>query len=443
MRSLRHLLCLALLSCLAACGGSASENADTSVTADTTVFSDTADDSEVQAPPPIGTESFTAAWLATDRYSTDAPALFSITHQGGQVNNWTNILDCTNGCVPSPTLDAVLQVDSQTVDGASVTLVQVSPSLVLGGKTTLSTGALNWRFDGGFLYLFEKQGSTFNLFRISTATPQSTAQLTAIAAFKPSNADSYRGGFVVRKGQVVVLYATIGGAELHHLDTTKNGATFQKIASLGEGQGGTGSQYSESDPLAIAPDGSKLVYFVSADNKVSAWVRSLTGGNPLGPITFTPKQLYGCNAASSTGNYIRPVGTPAFSPDGKTIYFLVSSKDNLAVTEACKDYKTASSTTVIRPETDILRIDTSLAASTLKNLTQNPKLDDESNMVLDDFVLGPQGKTLVLIGSPANAGNNRSRSDREIWRLNVDGGDRVQLTDDGKWLPLAGSLVAR
>lgn len=196
---------------------------------------------------------------------------------------------------------------------------------------------------------------------------------------------------------------------------------------------GTGSEYSDEDPIAISPDRTLLQTFTVAEGKLRAWVyHTKEAVEPLwSNLTQVPSgSSYKnniCAHMTEDWQYAYVKAQPRFSADGKSVYYLGRSE--------CNDLG--------KPETDLLEIPIDVigngkpvSANDVRHITKNPKNSTSDNTVIDDFDLCPGGKTLVFNATPnfdkggekLGDDSQTARKDREIYFIGVDGCGKMQVT---------------
>lgn len=198
---------------------------------------------------------------------------------------------------------------------------------------------------------------------------------------------------------------------------------------------GTGSEYSDQDPLALSPDNSLLQTFTVAEGKLRAWVYHTK--EEVAPLWSNLTQVPTgsnyknniCAHMTEDWQYAYVKGTPRFSADGKSIYYLGRSE--------CND--------LAKAETDILEIPVAVigngkpvSAADIRNITNNPKDSTVDNTVITDFDLCPGGKTLVLNATPTfdkqkkklGDDSQTARKDLELYLIGADGCGKKQVTTE-------------
>ena len=198
---------------------------------------------------------------------------------------------------------------------------------------------------------------------------------------------------------------------------------------------GTGSEYTDEDPVAISPDHKVLQSFSVAEGKLRAWVyKTMEKTTPLwSNLTSIPSgsnyKNNICMHMTESWQYAYVKALPRFAPDGDSVYYLGFSD--------CNDLG--------KPETDILELPLDVIGSgkpigdgDIRNVTNNPKDSTVENTVIETFDLCPGGKTLVLSATPRvnkqgqvlKNDSQTAKKDTEIYYIGTDGCGKKQITTD-------------
>ncbi len=253
---------------------------------------------------------------------------------------------------------------------------------------------------------------------------------------------TYKGHFRVGdNGRSMVMLNTTIRSVL--VSMWKEGTGIVKLDFICKfgGQGncqGTGSEYTDTDPVAIDPTGRYVAFFTSADR----WQR-IHLYDTLGGVTGTSSIV----AEVDSGGYVenackdgvladwqwrRVVSDAYFTPDGSEIVFI--GENDCPVNGAQPD----------KPRANIYRIKvaTLLSGKTLEegdvfDVTKSPFGDVTLNRRPSAFQISPDGATIVFTGTTSYDsggsliadGGSRQRSDREVYRIRLDGTNIEQLTN--------------
>lgn len=191
---------------------------------------------------------------------------------------------------------------------------------------------------------------------------------------------------------------------------------------------GTGSQYTDHDGVGISPDGKTIVLVTIVGNSLRVRKYKLESSEAS---TFSNLvTVSGTNYKKSVCLNLKPwqhaevKGNPAFSADGKTLFFLGYSK--------C-----AGGTE--KPWTDIMsvpidKIGGPISEGDLTNWTNNPREHSPDNLYIRSFMLSPKKNFFVLGASPLYASSGermtnkdkRHEKDTEVFVMPVQKGAKMQ-----------------
>ena len=314
-------------------------------------------------------------------------------------------------------------------------------------KANPLTGVVDLHFAGDYLYyskLFRTEGPSqqFEIWRVSLANP---AERTALFVFPPDEVltgSIYRGRFFVNPdgSELVLLNPTIRSQAVFawrdgHIDQLD-----YICPMMGSGVCvGTGSEYTDVDPVAISRDGRFVAAFVVAGRELRVRLYDLED-----PGTVPYKNLAQVSADAvykvaiceqkEPWQFAYVTGQPHFTHDGAGIYYVGRSD--------CGSEK---------PETDVLRLDVArileprpLEEGDILNVTATAKTGGPEQIVVSHLDLSPDGTVLVFSGTPMYqdngellvAASSRHRNDVEVWLQGISGGGLTQLTNDKKWLAI-------
>ncbi len=367
---------------------------------------------------------------------------------------------CNFGCVVDRALQWIaVSVKKPAGDGFTFQLGRFDAQLnVAMVKGIFMKEIIDFKFAGNFLY-YSKQhycDGAHCQYEIYRRQLEPIGQEESLFIFPPEsdpdwpNHSNFKGHFKTSQdGQVVVILGTTirsnriymwKAGNLHELDYICNHLVNGECI-------GAGSEYTDTDPVAISPDNSKIAAFTVAERDLRLRVYD----------TATLEQKYlnlfsvtaGTYFADVCGQLQNPiwefknvVGNPMFSPDGNSLYFIANN-----------DCKVVSSDS--KPLTDIMMLDlgvvgdgTPFTQEDFINITNNPSDSGPENQVIESFELSPSGKTIVFTGSPRYtfAGppdepimqplpddSKRAKKDFEIWLIGTTGAGKTQLTDENKF----------
>ena len=377
---------------------------------------------------------------------------------------------CKYGCVVDPSLQWIaVSIKKPSALGFTFQLGRFDAQLkvaMVKGKPLKDV--VDFKFAGNFLY-FTKQyeGSCdgvhcqYQFFRVQL---DPMGQIEDLFIFPPDSDDdwpqhsNYKGHFKASLdgSALVILGTTIRSVRIY---LWKSGNLHEVDYICNQMVGGqcigAGSEYTDTDPVAISPDNSKLAAFTIAekDLRLRLYDTETLQQKQLAlfsvPATV-PKDTYlagVCDGLALTGEpwrFKRVVGDPRFSPDGSSIFFISHTDCGMLTPDA-------------KPHTNVLMMDlaavgdgTAFEESDFVNVTKNPNSDLPENIVIESFAVSASGKTVVLSGTPRYKfvvvddplnpmlqpllpDEKRARKDQEIWLVGASGAGLTQITDDKKF----------
>lgn len=253
----------------------------------------------------------------------------------------------------------------------------------------------------------------------------------------------YKGHFTVSQDgrSMVVLNPTIRSVGVY---LWKQGTGFVKLDFLckfgTEGNcTGTGSEYSDTDPVAIDSTGRYVAFFSFADRwqRVNVYDTTNPGSVHSSIIAAVPTGAYIENACQpgvlADWQWQRAIGEAVFTPDSSEIVFMGE--------DACPidgQRPTKEVTNIYRIKLATVLSDKTLEAGDVFNVTKHPKGDVTANRNPNAFRLAPDGATIIFTGTASfdqaggliADGTARQRNDREVYRIRLDGTNAEQLTND-------------
>lgn len=206
---------------------------------------------------------------------------------------------------------------------------------------------------------------------------------------------------------------------------------------VGESCVGSGSEYTDRDPVAVSADGKEVVVFSVVDR----WLRvhRYQVGTEVPPAVSNLVEV-----PADTGSYRQAACgviteaqhaevkyDPWFSADGKSVFFVGYSMCGTATD---------------KPWTDLLELPTQaiggpLSWSSITNWTNNPRNNTVENRVISGLGMSPARKVFLLRAS-AYLGSNgkvladtdqRHKQDTELYSLVVGSRTWVPITNEGKY----------
>lgn len=360
-------------------------------------------------------------------------------------------LSCNFGCIVSPDLVWIVVVTGPpTAEGFTLKLGKFNTDgevkLLKGGDLT---GIIDFEFAGARMFYSQKDTCTGPscIYKMSVVELQDDVNLEIpFLTFPPETeleGSTYKGHFKVSADgeNMVMLNTTIRSVSVYLWRAGTGLVELDFLCKFGDKENceGTGSEYADTDPVAIDATGRRIAFFTFADR----WqrIRLYDTENPTqlksSIVAEVPTGAYISNACQP-GNledwqWQRVTGDPAFTPDGEEIVFLGV---NTCPIDGSAPPKPQSN--IYRVKVATVLSEKTLTEDDVFNITKHPKGDVTANRRPDAFSLSPDGATAVFVGTPSfdqngNAiadGNARQRNDREVYRIRVDGTNVQQLTND-------------
>jgi Tol biopolymer transport system component len=372
-------------------------------------------------------------------------------------------LSCNYGCVISPDLSWLAVVtEAPTSTGFTFELGQFDEKLEI---KMLKFGSLknvvDFKFAGSRLFYSKKTecdapSCQYDVYVIDLAVGAASTKILTYPTATELEHSTYKGHFKVSQdgSKVVLLNTTIrsvtvnmwaDGTGLYELDYICKFGTKGNCA-------GTGSEYSDVDPVAISPDGRYVVFFTYSDRWQRA--RLYDTENPgivrLSVLASVPSGSYlehACDGGNlASWQWERVIGDPIFTPDGTEVIFLTESDCPTSDTSACGDEPAPCLPKKPRTNLRRIKLDTLLSEKTITqddvlNVTGNPFGDVTDNKRVTGFSLSDDGATIVFTATPSFSQNNtpisdgsaRQRNDREVYRIRTDGTNLNQISNDLEW----------
>ena len=488
LSSWRVVAAIALMALGGGCSAKAAADNDVSVTDDALVGADTAGDgSDAGAQSDIGgpvavTESF---WITYQRHQRVVPP--GETAYGDLVlTAWKNAkladpggistfgmgvspldgtkpafeftkssfkaqgLSCDYGCLVSPDLAYVaVATGPVSADGYEYQLAQLNQSLQVFGAGKFGTikNVVDIHFAGGDLFYSVRgacqSGNTVCQYAIhkrylSNVPADGVSDVALIPKMAPDDDPdvvkdtTYSGHFQVSDDgkTLVILTPTIRSMKVYAWrDGNLSKLDYICQHPNGSDCSGTGSQYHDTDKVAIGPDGKTIVLFTIVDKSLRA--RKYVIGTEVAPtfsnLVEVPAGEYLQQACSvikkNNWQHAEVRGTPYFSPDGKFVYHLGFSHCGDSATD--KDFTDLMALPVAK-------IGGAITAADWLNLTKNPRDNSTNNRRILSFSMSPQRQVFLISASatvdqqgnpilpkPDGTPNSRSLNDSELYTLTV------------------------
>ncbi len=355
---------------------------------------------------------------------------------------------CKYGCLVDKALQWIaIAIKKPTASGFTFQLGRFDPELgVKMIKGVTLSDVIDFKFGGNYLYfskLLQCEGLSCQ-YTVHRVQLDPVGQPEELLVFPPDNDpdwpkhSNYKGHFKVSEdGEVLVLIGTTirsarlymwKGGNLHELDYI--------CAQMMAGECiGAGSEYTDTDPVAISPDSSVVAAFTIAERDLRLRLYDTdTMDQKYLNLFSVPAGGYLTNICpnimAEPWKFKKVIGDPVFTRDGTSLLFLAYDDCALSSSED-------------KPETDIYMVDlasvgdgTPFEKTDFVNLTKNPKHGGSDNQLITGFDLSPEGKVLTFTASPF-WGNDRmladddkrALKDRELWVIGVNGAGKTQITD--------------
>lgn len=463
---MRTLLALTLVITLASCGSSGgtatvddtAPGADTATTADGAAADGTSGaDVAADTTQPIPA-NFRIAFTYKGRVPNDTMGqsdMWLVRGDGSELQSLTGFiqaddsdLTCQHGCFVDDNLSWIAVATGPRVDasGFDFQIGRFNEDLVVRmSKAAPLEDIIDLHFAGHYMYFSSliPGGGSSEQFEIWRVDLLDTGERQRLLVFPPNELveDSiYKGRFDVSPSgeEIVLLRPTIRSQQvfvwregrLDELDFICGGTI-----SGGECVG-TGSEYSDIDPVAISPDGRYIAAFFVAGQQLRLRLYDLDtpGLTATQDIAEVPSGLV---YKQEICNYRAPWqpafvgGDPAFSPDGQTLYFFGWAD--------CGAQKLDTDVYAL----SVARIQdaTPIEEADLINVTNTTRTGGPDQIEISSFAFSPDGQAVVFAGTPSFTdndqpippGSSRHLNDAEIWVQRSDGGAPRQITNDKKW----------
>lgn len=453
-------LLLMVLSLGSACG---EDNSKPEVSADTSLSVDGSTDVEVEPPQCDSTSTEDFLILFGYRGAIDKQELDIRMIQPAQTTDEKKLTDfslkeegktCQKGCEVDASLRWIAVADAQNPDGSRDFQIGkfndcLEVALVKGGELE---GVRHLEFQGDFAYYSQQvPGCTgascqYSITRMNLNAP--AERTTLINAFPPAddpdwvNGDStYKGYFHVSPDgeSLVILSPTIRSQRVY---IWKKGAiaevdylcdNFQNDTCIG-----TGSQYSDRDPVAISPDSSEVIVFAVNKRALRAIRYSTENFSDRGSTALLAVDAglggdyanFAC-IAREPWQYTQIVGSPTYTPDGQYVLFIGRAP-------CFGDDGTEPLTNIIKLDPALIGDLTPIEESDFIVVTDNTEADVQSERAIDisAMALSPDGKRVIITATPRLNSQFAPRSappvtpDKEVYMVDACGGIPTQLTAD-------------
>ena len=365
-------------------------------------------------------------------------------------------LSCAYGCLISSDLQyAAIATGSATATGYTYQLGLFTADLVLKGADKFGKleNVADIHFAGGDLFYSTRVGCTngdsvcqYAIHRryLNTVSPTGDQDVVLVAKMAPDDDPdtlkdtTYSGHFQVSDDgkTLVFLTPTIRSVRVYAWrDGNLSQLDYICEHPNGDQCTGTGSQYHDTDKVAVSPDGKTVVLFTIVDRFLR--VRKYTIGSEV-TAAFTnlvevPAGNYleqVCSVLKThPGQHAEVRGQPYFSADGQFVFHLGYSK--------------CSASTTDKEWTDIMALPVASIGAPLHpgdwlNLTNNPRDNSTANKKIFSFSMSPQRQAFLISatatvdqnGSPIKDGQTRALKDSELYVLPVGASEWQAVTNE-------------
>jgi len=361
-------------------------------------------------------------------------------------------LSCNYGCVVSPDLEWIAVVTGPpTEKGFAMKLGRFNEdlevALLKGGDLT---DIVDFHFAGDRMF-YSKQKSCAGpscTYQISVVELEENVNITVpFLTFPPDTElrdSTYKGHFKVSSDgkNIIMLNTTIRSVSVYLWRDGSGLIELDYLCKYGGDKAncqGTGSEYTDTDPVALDDQGRYVAFFTFADR----WqrIRLYDTQNPsqiksaiVASVPSGPWIEHACDAgAVSDWQWQRVIGDPYFTPDGEEIVFLAE----YACPENGQQPKKSQSN-IYRVKLATVLSEKTLTSQDVFNITKHPRGDVTANRRPTAFAVSPDGATIIFTGTPTfdqsggliADGSARQRNDREVFRIRLDGTNPSQLTND-------------
>ncbi|MFO0746832.1 MAG: hypothetical protein U1F43_14340 [Myxococcota bacterium] len=382
---------------------------------------------------------------------SDGKNQLAVTDLGG-LKDLDPPLSCNYGCVVSPDLQWIVVVTGPPGDnGFEMKLgrfdEQMKVALLKGGSLK---DIVDFHFAGNRMFYSKKKTCTGPscTYELSVVELQENVNLPLpFLTFPPDGElqdSTYKGHFDVSSDgkNIIMLNTTIRSVSVYLWRDGTGLVELDYLCKYGGDKAnceGTGSEYTDSDPVAIDATGRYVAFFTFADR----WqrIRLYDTQNPsqikssiVNSVPSGPWIEHACDpGVIADWQWQRVTGDPEFTPDGEEIVFL---GENACPEGGAQPKKPQSN--IYRVKVATVQSEKTLTVDDVFNITKHPKGDVTANRRATAFGISPDGATVVFTGTPTYDqngalipdGSARQRNDREVFRIRLDGTNALQLTND-------------
>lgn len=358
-------------------------------------------------------------------------------------------LNCDKGCIIDRNLTWIaVSTTGMTPKGADYKIGKFNNELIVSlVKWAVLKEKKYLAFAGNYLYYSElvdctgsPQSCYYDIHRVNLENPSDKQKITTFPPMEELKHSIYSGRFFLSNDgkTIAILNPTIRSQTLF---VWRDGKLI-KLDYICPHKGpsgeciGTGSFYTDNDPVAISPDGEEVIAFFIVDPELRAYRYKIKGGGVFySTILKVPMGSYIENACYNKKDwqYTEVVGNPLWTEDKKFALFIGSNSVN---GKPCGGY--------IKPKTDILKIElknigdgTPIVEEELIKVTNNPEGDISQNIQISAMDISPQNKFIIfratphlqIDGTPIPDISSRQLTDKELYIIGIDGEGFLQLTN--------------
>lgn len=381
---------------------------------------------------------------------SDGTDQLALTELGG-LKDLDPPLSCNYGCFVSPNLKWIAVVTGPpSASGFELQLGQFDPNMKIGLlKGGVIQDVIDFEFVADRMFYSKIKSCTGPSCEFEFTVVELAENVNIPIPFEtfPKGEDlvdsTYKGHFRVSADgrNMVLLNTTIRSVEVFLWKQGTGLVSLDFICKFGEkgNCSGTGSEYTDTDPVAIDPTGRHIVFFTFGERWARARVYDTTqpGVVQSSIMASVPSSAYierACDpGVLAPWQWQRVIGDAYFTPDGQEVVFL---GENACPENGQQPTKPVSN--IYRVKLATLQSGKTLEESDVFNVTRHPKGDVTANRRPSAFQLTPDGATIVFTGTASYDQNGglipdggaRQRNDREVYRIRLDGTNAEQMTND-------------
>lgn len=371
-------------------------------------------------------------------------------------------LSCNFGCFVSPNLQWIAVVTGPpTATGFEIKLGKFNPNMevaLLKGGTL--TNIIDFEFAADRIF-YSKQKSCngpsceyeFSVIELSENVNLPLPFMTFPTGDDLTNS-TYKGHFKASPDgtRLVMLNTTIRSVDVYMWKQGTGLVELDFICKFGEkgNCSGTGSEYTDNDPVAFDPTGRYIAFFTFADRwqRIRLYDTANPGTVQSSIVASVASGAYienACQPGVLAGwQWQRVIGDPWFTPDGQELVFM---GENACPENGKQPVKAVSN--IYRVKVATVLSGQTLTEADVFNVTKHPPGDVTANRRPTSMAMAPDGATLIFVGTPSYDqgggliadGSARQRNDREVYRIRLDGTNALQLTNDLPYAAEAPTIV--